>query len=62
MKTRCERGVHKFEARYHKIAPEWMERVTSFKAVDVESLYEKNYVLDICVRCGRTIKNKQEDK
>lgn len=54
----CDEGVHRFEARYDKIQPEWMGRVEKLNCPvsRIAALYEHHYIWDVCVRCGATIK------
>ncbi len=57
----CEEGVHKFEPRYSRVAPEYLSqnRAMNFKAMHLNELYEKHYECDVCVRCGIVV---QKDK
>ena len=51
----CDEGVHRFQARYDKIAPAWILHAKSFSARNADDIYERHYVRDVCVRCGMTI-------
>ena len=53
----CEDGIHRFEGRYDQRQPEWMGRISEIKCSPsmINRLYERHYVRDVCVRCGKTI-------
>lgn len=51
----CDEGVHRFQARYDKVAPAWLSLAKSFSAKSADDIYERHYVRDVCVRCGKTI-------
>ena len=61
MTDRCSNGLftnaHKFEPRYD-LGPADLSQFSDFKARDpsyFESFRTKNYVRDICTKCGKTI-------
>ena len=57
LRARCNEGVHKFEPRYDIVAPEFIKRVIKVDSCSAfAELYEKHYVYDICVRCGKIAK------
>ncbi len=53
----CDDGVHRFEGRYDKIAPVWTDNIESLSASSrqIDAIYNRLYVRDVCVRCGITI-------
>jgi len=55
-RSRCQRGVHRFQPRYSVVAPAWLSLVENIKGLHPKEAYEKHYVCDVCVRCGKTIK------
>jgi hypothetical protein len=50
---------HKFKPRYDLASPEWMMGRANIRGIDPKTLYEKHYVCDICVYCGKTIKREK---
>lgn len=51
----CEIIGHKFKPRYHRTEAPYVSNLQSFKAADPDYLFEKQYVRDVCERCGLTI-------
>lgn len=51
----CKHGVHKFEGRYDTELPEEIKMRCATPAV-IEALKHKTYVHDICVKCGKIVR------
>lgn len=52
--SKCEKGIHKFQARYDRVLPKWFDTVTELSG-GVGGYFEDVYVRDICVKCGKVI-------
>lgn len=57
----CGEGVHKFQPRYSRVAPEYLSQYEkmNFTGINLSDFYEKHYECDVCVRCGVVV---QKDK
>ncbi len=58
-RKKCSEDSHRFEPRYDEVAPNWLQNVEGINGRGISvrrMLYERHYVYDICVRCGKTIK------
>ena len=61
---KCKQGIHTFEPRYDLLLPsnitdDGISRVSNSCYSPLEKLFNKVYVYDICVYCGKTIRRKK---
>lgn len=56
----CEEGVHQFEARYNIIPPALSDDMTFFPFSGYPDMIKagtkKTYIHDICVKCGKIVR------
>lgn len=51
----CDEGVHKFEPRYDYKLPDGL-KLEKFDIGVLDACRSKTYIHDICIKCGKTVK------